>query len=84
MMNRIRMFHQLGVAVHLHYFSYNERGTPAELNQWCASVQVYQRKTGTAGFPDYTYIVASRNNDKLLADLFSDPHPVLLEGIHCA
>lgn len=84
MMNRIRMFHRLGVAIHLHYFSYNQRGTPNELNQFCASIHVYEREKLQKGFSFKTpYIVASRINQELITRLNEDDYPVLLEGIHC-
>src|SRR5690348_7675710 len=84
MMNRIMMMKKLGVSVHLHYFSYNERGRPNELNQYCESVNVYERRTGRKGLSSHLpYIIASRMNDDLLQALQKDAHPVLLEGIHC-
>lgn len=84
MMNRIRMFHQAGIRIHLHYFSYNERGTPNELNQFCESISVYERQKMKDCFSLKTpYIVASRINEKLVQRLNEDRHPILLEGIHC-
>jgi len=35
MLNRIRLFKKAGVAIHLHYFSFNERGKPNQFNQFC-------------------------------------------------
>src|SRR5690606_26316382 len=84
MMNRIRMFHHLGVRIHLHYFSYNDRGTPNDLNQFCESIQVYEREKIHQGFSfRLPFIVSSRMNDALVAELEKDQHPILLEGIHC-
>lgn len=84
MMNRIVMLKKLGIGIHLHYFSYNERGTPNELNQFCESIHVYPRETGSKGFSFHTpYIISSRNNQQLVANLQKDDHPILLEGIHC-
>jgi hypothetical protein len=84
MMNRIMMFKKLGIGIHLHYFSYNERGTPNELNQYCETINVYERETGHKGFSFHTpYIISSRNNENLVANLQKDDHPILLEGIHC-
>ncbi|HEX7845262.1 MAG TPA: glycosyltransferase family 4 protein [Chitinophagaceae bacterium] len=84
MMNRIMMLKKAGIGVHLHYFSYNERGTPNELNQFCESIHVYERKTGTKGLSSkLPYIVASRINEELVNNLQKDKLPVLLEGIHC-
>lgn len=84
MMNRIRVFKQMGIRIHLHYFSYNERGHPNELNQYCEQVYVYSRKTGSGGLSGrLPYIVASRINQELAINLNRDNHPVMLEGIHC-
>jgi hypothetical protein len=44
MLNRIRELQKAGILIHLHYFSYNERGMPNELNQFCESIHVYERK----------------------------------------
>lgn len=84
MMNRIMEFKRQGVALHLHYFSYNERGTPEELKQYCESVNVYEREKINKGFSfQLPYIVSSRINKLLIARLQQDNHPILLEGIHC-
>jgi len=84
MMNRIMMLKKLGIGIHLHYFSYNERGTPNELNQYCETINIYNREVGHKGFSFHLpYIVSSRNNENLVANLQKDNHPVLLEGIHC-
>ncbi|WP_018628941.1 glycosyltransferase family 4 protein [Niabella aurantiaca] len=84
MMNRIRSFHRLGVKVHLHYFSYNERGVPRELHIFCESVNVYERRKKTECLNlSLPYIVSSRVNEELKLRLNKDRHPVLLEGLHC-
>lgn len=84
MMNRIMMLKKMDIAIHLHYFSYNDRGTPNELNQFCESIHVYERKTGTRGLSARVpYIIASRINEELIRNLSQDNHPLLLEGLHC-
>ena len=84
MMNRIMTLKKLGVAIHLHYFSYNERGTPNELNQFCETIHVYQRKPLHKGISgQLPYIIASRINEQLIENLKKDNHPILIEGIHC-
>ena len=84
MMNRIMMFKKMDIAIHLHYFSYNERGTPNELNQFCESIHVYERKTGHKGFSaKLPYIISSRINEELVTNLNKDTYPILLEGLHC-
>ncbi|MFI5132815.1 MAG: glycosyltransferase [Chitinophagales bacterium] len=84
MMNRVMMFKNLNIGIHLHYFSYNERGTPDELNPYCESIHVYKRKKGYKSFSlKLPYIIASRTNQELVINLQKDDYPVLLEGIHC-
>lgn len=84
MMNRIKTFHKLGILIHLHYFSYNERGNPNELNQFCESINVYTREHIKSGFSLRTpYIISSRINEDLIQRLQQDEYPILLEGIHC-
>lgn len=84
MMNRIILFKKAGVSIHLHYFSYNERGMPNELNQFCEKISVYERKKVVKSFSSsLPYIVASRIDEELIRNLNNDNHPVLLEGLHC-
>ena len=84
MMNRIKALHELGILIHLHYFSYNERGTPGQLKEFCKEVHVYKRKTGSKGFSfSVPYIVQSRINQQLINNLQKDDYPLLIEGIHC-
>ncbi|HTD93833.1 MAG TPA: hypothetical protein VK644_08485 [Chitinophagaceae bacterium] len=84
MMNRIKAFHEAGISIHLHYFSYNERGTPNELNGFCKSINIYDReKLGTGLSLKLPYIVSSRMNQGLIEKLNEDNFPILLEGIHC-
>ena len=84
MMNRIIALKNAGIRIHLHYFSYNDRGMPNELNQFCESIHVYERKTGAKGLSaKLPYIVSSRINEELISNLNKDNHPILLEGLHC-
>src|SRR5689334_578324 len=84
MFYKIEALHKAGIKIHLHYFSYNHRGNPTELNQYCESIHVYERKTGWKGFSfKLPYIVSSRINIELVHNLNKDDHPVLLEGLHC-
>jgi hypothetical protein len=84
MMNRIISLKHAGIHIHLHYFSYNERGTPNELNQFCESIHVYQRENIKQGFSlKKPFIISSRINDDLINNLNKDNYPILLEGIHC-
>lgn len=84
MMNRIKAFKKAGINIHLHYFSYNRRGTPGELKPYCESIHVYRRKKGLKGLSfRLPYIVASRINKELIDNLNKDELPILLEGLHC-
>ena len=84
MLYRIRALYEEGIKIHLHYFSYNERGNPNELNQFCESIHIYQRKKVHRGFSfRLPYIVTSRTNALLIENLNRDNHPILLEGVHC-
>ena len=67
MLYRIESLYNAGIKIHLHYFSYNHRGNPNELNQYCESIHVYERKTGHKGFSFLKpYIVSSRINEDLI------------------
>jgi len=80
---KITALHQEGIKIHLHCFDYG-RGKQDDLNKYCAEVFYYERKRGLKGLSLHLpYIVSSRRNDKLLANLLKDDYPILLEGIHC-
>ena len=84
MMNRIQSLHRLGIKIYLHYFSYNQRGNIAVLENYCERVKVYERKTGWKGFSfSVPYIVNSRISPELISELQKDNDPILLEGLHC-
>lgn len=72
-----------GIKIHLHCFEYG-RGRQDELDKYCEEVIYYKRQRGIQSFSfRLPYIVNSRRNKELLANLIKDDHPVLLEGIHC-
>ena len=80
---RLQALHDLGVEVHLHCFTYG-RQPSVELERICASVTYYRRCTGLmSAFSKRPYIVESRDNAELLANLRRDDAPVLMEGLHC-
>lgn len=84
MMSRIKVLHEMGIHIHLHYFSYNERGTPNELNGYCKTINIYEREKLGPGFSlGLPYIVSSRMNEQLIARLLEDNYPILIEGTHC-
>lgn len=79
---KIVWLHSLGVKIHLHCFTKRRPQAP-ELAQYCETVNYYPRKTGFKRFPIFTpYIVASRSEPALLANLQEDNYPILFEGIH--
>ena len=79
---KIVWLHRLGVKIHLHCFT-KSRLQAEELNQYCESVHYYPRKTGLKGFSIFNpYIIFSRSDPALLANLQKDNHPVLFEGVH--
>lgn len=79
---KIVWLYKLGVKIHLHCFT-KKRPEAPELNQYCETINYYPRKTGIKRFPIFTpYIVASRSEPALLANLQQDNYPILFEGIH--
>jgi hypothetical protein len=81
---KIKALHEAGVRIHLHYFSYNNRGDAEALRPYCETLNEYPRRTGHRGFSLKTpYIISSRIDSDLVKNLNQDDHPVLLEGLHC-
>ncbi len=80
---KLRALYEQGVRIHLHCFDYG-RGPQPALEEYCASVQYYERTMGHKSLSNtLPYIVSSRKNEKLLDALLRDEHPILMEGIHC-
>lgn len=78
----IQTLHQKGVRVHLHCFQYGNRSPQAELERHCASVHYYPRKKRlSATLP---YIISSRKDKALVANLLKDDFPILMYGLHCS
>jgi len=81
--SKLRALHIQGVNIQLHCFTQG-RPVQEELNKYCSSVKYYRRNNNSSGFSlSIPYIVNSRANAELIANLQKDDHPVLLEGIHC-
>jgi len=79
---KIKALSEAGIRVHLHCFDYG-RGYQPELDKIGASVSYYQRKTGIShSFSSKPYIVHSRQDSKLLANLEANQWPILFEGLH--
>jgi hypothetical protein len=80
---KLKALQAAGVHIHLHCFDYG-RGEQPALNQYCASVQYYQRFTGHKGISaSLPYVVASRKNEVLLQNLLNNNYPIMMEGVHC-
>lgn len=80
---KIKSFKKAGVQVILHCYQYN-RNEAAELQQYCQEVHYYKRNMNPALLISAKpFIVASRQNSKLIHRLAQDQYPILLEGIHC-
>ncbi len=78
---KLEALQKQGIKIHLHCFDYG-RGKQTELNKYCVEVKYYKRrKTFSFSLP---YIVSSRINQTLSADLLKDDFPILLEGVHCS
>jgi len=74
---------QLGIKIHLHCFKYGRDEQPI-LNDYCESVNYYERTTGPAALSlRYPYIVKSRVSSELAEKIAMDDYPVLMEGVHC-
>ncbi len=79
---KVKAFYEQGIQVHLHCYEYG-RGIQKELNNYCASVTYYKRKTGAASFlSKLPYIVKSRADKSLKENLLKNDFPILFEGLH--
>ncbi|MFT3678924.1 MAG: glycosyltransferase family 4 protein [Ferruginibacter sp.] len=80
---KIKCLHKAGVKIHLHCFV-NKRAPQPELEKYCLSVTYYKRKKYSSISFKLPFIVSSRINKELIANLQKDDHPVIIEGIHCS
>jgi len=80
---RLKTLSENGVKIILHAFVYGREPAP-ELRKYCEEVYYYKRETGIfSQLSTLPYIVFSRRNKQLLADLLKDDSPILFEGLHC-
>ena len=80
---RIKTLSEMGVKITLHSFIYG-RPEADILNELCEKVYYYRRDMSLLNLlKSEPYIVASRNNKELIANLLKDNYPVLIEGLHC-
>ncbi|MES2890630.1 MAG: glycosyltransferase family 4 protein [Bacteroidota bacterium] len=81
---KIKTLHEAGIKLHLHCFVYN-RPPHTDLENYCATVNYYKRHNDFNHFSfRLPFIVNSRKNPELIANLSQDNYPVLIEGIHCS
>jgi len=80
---KIKSLSNAGVKIHLHCFEYG-RGRQPELENFCVEVNYYERLSALKSISNkLPYIVTSRANTQLLANLKKDDYPILMEGMHC-
>ena len=79
---KIKALKDQGVKVHLHCYHYG-RAEAQELNGICEEVYYYPRNMNrTLLIHPMPFIVVSRQQDALLANLLKDDYPILFEGKH--
>jgi len=79
---KLKAFAAEGVKVHLHCYEYG-RKQAKELEQYCATVNYYKRKTTRQRLLSIKpYIVVTRNSEELINNLVKDNYPILFEGLH--
>ncbi len=80
---KIKALHDINVGVVLHCFQY---GKPSQkkLNEYCEEVIYYKRNSyfSSVFSNDYPFIVKSRGNEELIANLKKDKAPILFDGLH--
>ncbi|MDD4142982.1 MAG: hypothetical protein PHR20_09415 [Bacteroidales bacterium] len=79
---QLKALHATGIKIYLHCFQY-DRQPASELNEYCAQVFYYKRKTDLVNNLSHTpYIVKSRSNKELLNNLLKNDYPIIFEGLH--
>ena len=79
---RIKALKALGFNITLHVFEYG-RGKQSELEKYAKVIYYKRKKSLLQLFSMRPFIVQSRKNKHLLAQLLQDDAPILLEGLHC-
>ncbi len=80
---KLKALKEAGFTIWLHTFQY-ERSEAVELEQVADRVTYYPRDCSAwRQLSTRPYIVESRHNKQLLADLLTDKAPILFEGLHC-
>ena len=79
---KLEALHRTGIHIYFHCFEYDRPRDP-QLEQLCARVFYYPRKTGfRTQLSIVPYIVKSRSHPDLLKNLSSVTAPILFEGLH--
>lgn len=79
---KIKALSEIGVSVYLHCFEY-DRPQASELENFCAKIFYYPRKTGIRQqFSTKPYIAISRTNNQLINNLSNNKATILFEGLH--
>lgn len=78
---RIKALKALGFNISLHVFEYG-RGKQSELEKYAKVIYYKRKKSLLQLFSMRPFIVQSRKNKHLLAQLLQDDAPILLEGLH--
>jgi hypothetical protein len=79
---KVKALSKCGVSIYLHCFEY-DRPRAEELEEYCAKVFYYKRKSGIRyQLSDKPYIAITRENSQLLNNLLSVDFPILFEGLH--
>lgn len=80
---KIKALKENGAAIILHAFLYDGKKASVELEELCEKVHYYPRRRFTNPFSgDIPYIVTTRSDEELLANLTKDKAPILFEGLH--
>ncbi len=79
---KIKNLYEAGITIYLHCFAYG-REPSQELEQYCEAVFYYKRKMGLSGISlNLPYMLYSRRDKDLLANLVRIDAPIMFEGVH--
>ncbi len=81
--HKVKSLHELGYKVILHVYLYGGKQPAPALDRICHKVYYYQRRRLINPFSgDLPYIVSTRNDEQMLANLRHNQYPILFEGLH--
>lgn len=79
---KLKALKKLGLQIILHTYEYG-RGEQKELEKYCEKIYYYKRKVKIKNvFSSLPFIVKTRSNKELTANLLINNYPILFEGIH--